>query len=51
MDIKSFYIPNEFQPVWEKFIELQAKTGKTRSQIICELIKEFTENTGKKGDK
>ena len=47
MDIKTFYISNGFLPTWKKFISIQAKKGKTRSQIICELIKEFVEKEGK----
>jgi macrodomain Ter protein organizer (MatP/YcbG family) len=43
MDIKTFYLSDDFLPVWEKFIAIQAKKGKTRSQIICELIKEFVD--------
>lgn len=41
MDIKTFYLSDEFLPIWEKFIVIQVKTGKTRSQIICELITEY----------
>ena len=41
MDIKTFYISNEFLPTWDKFIAIQSKKGKARSQIICELIKEY----------
>lgn len=41
MDIKTFYLSNKFFPIWEKFIAIQTKKGKTRSQIICELIAEY----------
>lgn len=41
MEIKTFYISNEFLPIWEKFIAIQAKKGKARSQTICELIKDY----------
>ena len=48
MDIKTFYLSNEFIPTWEKFISIQTKKGKTRSQIICELIAEYVaKNEGK----